>query len=356
MFESFEIRGVNPLVWKREKQTRWVFVTGEPGVGKTQLLRELADVFINATSPSMSGVFKSTTATLRLPNCNGVQKVLGYTVQAKYATRSCIFSRKTEIHSLKESAGILDTDAALDRLLERDATGFAWMEKIIVSVIPGVSAVGWTMWGENRLTVDGNFVTLDTLSTSHRSLLGWLVDMVSHWPACTPTSEMEGVVILDNFDAHLHPSWQADVVRRLRVTFPNLCFVVACNSPCTLAAAEPGEVHVLRKDGLVQRDIPSGANASAVLCGAWFELSSTLPLATQEKLREYNAALRSGEDVTALEADLKQRMPFFADTSLEKLAWRVAAEIEAEELAALDSEGREELRKKVKERLLTLRR
>jgi predicted ATP-binding protein involved in virulence len=42
---------------------------------------------------------------------------------------------------------------------------------------------------------------------------------------------MTGVVLVDDIDLHLHPSWQRTVVSKLASTLPRLQFIVTSHSP-----------------------------------------------------------------------------------------------------------------------------
>jgi hypothetical protein len=56
-----------------------------------------------------------------------------------------------------------------------------------------------------------------------------------------------GIVVIDEIDAHLHPSWQQKLVGILRETFPNVQFIIASHSPLLVAGSKENEVNVLRK-------------------------------------------------------------------------------------------------------------
>lgn len=46
--------------------------------------------------------------------------------------------------------------------------------------------------------------------------------------------EGEGVVLIDEIDLHLHPSWQRQIVPALKRTFPHVQFIITTNSPQVL--------------------------------------------------------------------------------------------------------------------------
>lgn len=57
-----------------------------------------------------------------------------------------------------------------------------------------------------------------------------------------------GIVIIDEIDAHLHPSWQRCILDLLRQTFPNVQFIVTAHSPLVVAGCLEDEVSVLRRN------------------------------------------------------------------------------------------------------------
>jgi hypothetical protein len=56
-------------------------------------------------------------------------------------------------------------------------------------------------------------------------------------------------VIIDDIEAHLHPSWQRTIGVWYRKLFPNLQFIVSSHSPLICQAAEVGSVFRLPRPG-----------------------------------------------------------------------------------------------------------
>ena len=80
----------------------------------------------------------------------------------------------------------------------------------------------------------------------------------------------EAVVLIDEVDLHLHPSWQQRILRDLTRTFPNAQFIVSTHSPQVLTTVMPEQVVELhREDGAVLASRTSattyGAEAGNVL-------------------------------------------------------------------------------------------
>ena len=56
------------------------------------------------------------------------------------------------------------------------------------------------------------------------------------------TTEMEGLVLIDEIDLYLHPAWQATFVTALRRVFPRMQFIATTHSPVVLAEMAPHEI------------------------------------------------------------------------------------------------------------------
>ncbi|WP_020503214.1 AAA family ATPase [Lamprocystis purpurea] len=58
-----------------------------------------------------------------------------------------------------------------------------------------------------------------------------------------------GVVLIDEVDAHLHPTWQKRIGFWLCEHFPNIQFIVSTHSPLICQAAEHGSILLLPRSG-----------------------------------------------------------------------------------------------------------
>jgi hypothetical protein len=110
--------------------------------------------------------------------------------------------------------------------------------------------------------VDGNDCKLpvEELSDGYRSVLSMTFELIRQ---LTRTYKLEevfdseeptkiiapGVVLIDEVDAHLHPTWQRKIGLWFRTHFPNLQFIVTTHSPLVCQAAEHGTVFQLPKPG-----------------------------------------------------------------------------------------------------------
>lgn len=248
----------------------------------------------------------------------------------------------------------------------KDARFFHAIVAALVDLLPDVEGIHVS---RELVEVEGpviGSVPLGALSDGYLTTMGWVLDMVARWVEHARRrgihvdggfrEQMTGVAVIDEIDLHLHPRWQREVVSTVRRLFPRMSFVVTTHNPLTLLGAQAGEIHVLRRDeqgGLfvVQRDLPPGTNAERILTGEWFGLPSTADDETLRLLEEYRRRLREAPadapDVIKMEEDLRRRLGSFADTSVEKLAHRAAAEVIDEDIRSLSPEKRQAAHKKV---------
>ncbi|MDT4875063.1 AAA domain, putative AbiEii toxin, Type IV TA system [compost metagenome] len=54
--------------------------------------------------------------------------------------------------------------------------------------------------------------------------------------------DTEGVVLIDELDMHLHPTWQKHVVQNLKEAFPKLQFIVTTHSPFIVQSISANEL------------------------------------------------------------------------------------------------------------------
>jgi hypothetical protein len=111
------------------------------------------------------------------------------------------------------------------------------------------------------LQVEGHSLRLPPtwLSDGYQAMLSWVADLLGH--ALLELDEgldprhLEGLVLLDEIDLHLHPTWQRRIVPLLREIFPHLQFIVTTHSPLVLASFEREEIILLKLcDGEVVQD------------------------------------------------------------------------------------------------------
>lgn len=137
--------------------------------------------------------------------------------------------------------------------------------------------------------VDGNGCQLpvEELSDGYRSILSMTFELIRQltvtyetWNIFDPKDPTKiispGVVLIDEVDAHLHPTWQRKIGPWFREHFPMLQFIVSTHSPFICQAADVGTVFRLPKPG---SDEPArmiaGAELNRLLFGNVLDAYST---------------------------------------------------------------------------------
>jgi uncharacterized protein (TIGR02646 family) len=140
----------------------------------------------------------------------------------------------------------------------------------------------------------GTLVTLEDLSDGYQSVVALTTDIMNvmrlRWDAMEIA---EGIVMIDEIDAHLHPTWKMKIVQRLRAVFPRLQFLVTSHDPLTLRGLHAGEVIVMKSDNkgrpVAVTDLPSpeGMRVDQILTSEYFGLNSTIDPAIEDKFEQY---------------------------------------------------------------------
>lgn len=90
------------------------------------------------------------------------------------------------------------------------------------------------------------------LSQGYQAVISLVADIIGNvWletGAEVPLEEMEGIVLVDELDLHLHPTWQTTIVSGLKSAFPRMQFIVTTHSPLVLAGCRADEVWRLVQD------------------------------------------------------------------------------------------------------------
>lgn len=94
----------------------------------------------------------------------------------------------------------------------------------------------------------GSRNSLSDLSSGYQAVLALALDIMSvmrrGWD---DMNGAEGVVLIDEIDAHLHPRWKMKIVPLLRELFPRVQFIATSHEPLTLRSLDSAEVAVLRR-------------------------------------------------------------------------------------------------------------
>lgn len=276
--EVIDYQGITNLVIENiptEKQ--WIFLTGENGFGKTSILKAIAKALAGdedfvASLPNESRL-----------NINGYQRNQPFYYEAKprqlpkraFPVATYGISRfqvskidPSEFSSsrfFKKTYSLFNDDGLLmniDRFLmdkERDdLPTFQQLKKFFLKIIPNLADIKsiFDVISKNRRiqyyekSDNGERyapVHLSELAAGYRGILTLICDMVQRLSEYSENtlSDLKGIVLIDEFDAHLHPKYQYELPNLLSKVFPKIQFIVATHSPMPILGAAPKTFAVL---------------------------------------------------------------------------------------------------------------
>ena len=148
------------------------------------------------------------------------------------------------------------------------------------------------------------------LSDGYQATLSWIADLLGYalleMDEDADPREMQGIVLLDEIDLHLHPTWQRRIVPLLREVFPRLQFIVNTHSPLVLAGFEREEIILLKlQDGQVVQDpapIEPGVLTASEILSNFFDVQRAGRPDLVQKERRY-LELRAKNSLTSKERE-----------------------------------------------------
>ena len=120
--------------------------------------------------------------------------------------------------------------------------------QLIVENADGGNSISM-LYNEGQLLFNG--IPLNKLSTGFVSIVKIFQEIVAGyggWSNLEDLSMLDGVVFIDEIEAHLHISWQTKIINILKDFFPNTTFYITTHSPLVLAGLKDGEAYELYKE------------------------------------------------------------------------------------------------------------
>lgn len=156
------------------------------------------------------------------------------------------------------------------------------------------------------------YVKLKDLSDGYRTISYLGLDIIRALSEKGGSMDtIEGVVLIDEIGAHLHPRWKMRIIGSFRKCFPKVCFIVTTHDPLCLRGIREGEVVVLNEgpknaiEVITNLPDPSKLNVEQLLKSNFFGLNSTLDPKDEDILNEYyllaSKKVRSQKDNVRME-------------------------------------------------------
>lgn len=97
---------------------------------------------------------------------------------------------------------------------------------------------------------EGRAIPIQYMSAGYQSLLWMILDMAFRLAQTNPSIDdyrnVPGIVMIDEIDMHLHPTWQWRILEALQEVFPKIQFIVATHSPIIISSAKNAHLISIR--------------------------------------------------------------------------------------------------------------
>lgn len=278
--------------------SKWVFITGENGSGKTMLLRAIGSALGNRTllpkelkekNFNIKAEFFSDDRIIsfrRQQNENIQSKraiiARGLAMYGPYRLQqtSSLVEDKTFKKALSKIGSFESLFEDGSKLLSLDKQLELWISKgtknksvfesrlnqilsLLPRLIPDLRNVQYKSKKKDKFDFEYQIQTPGSkelmtlkwheLSSGNKNILNLVSDVIirlfHQQPKITDPSELRGIILIDEIDLHLHPKAQRDLIVTLSETFPLLQFIVTTHSPIPLLGApENSSIFVVKRD------------------------------------------------------------------------------------------------------------
>ena len=163
-----------------------------------------------------------------------------------------------------------------------------------------------------RLVIQKNNqkINFDRLSDGEKCYITLVLDIARHLATSNTGSESPllgtQIVMIDEVDLHLHPSWQLHVISNLEKKFPNCQFFITSHSSLVLSSLKDSGQLIVLRDGkrLEVSDIPYGDNGDYIL-KRFFNMNEVRNPEVQAVIDEISSELsKSDTDIRRVETNL----------------------------------------------------
>lgn len=227
--------------------------------------------------------------------------------QKEYRTSDSLFFEDVPLRNAEEWILQADYAASKDSPERGEAAQKRdQIKQLLIGILPEVSDLRFAVPDKSNpaarveVKTPYGWVTMRSLSLGYRTLIAWMVDLASclfeRYPKSPNPLAEPAVVLVDEIDLHLHPTWQRQLIGYLTERFPQTQFIVTAHSPLVVQSATDANIVVLRREGdhvVIDNDVESirGWRVDQILTSDLFGLETARPPQLEELLKERTALL-----------------------------------------------------------------
>ncbi|AQG80305.1 LuxR C-terminal-related transcriptional regulator [Spirosoma montaniterrae] len=304
--------------------SKWIFLAGQNGYGKTSLLRSVVlglfgshdeGVMLVESAKTKVGLeykndFSNIINNLWTPDFRPLEHLACYgpsrlQIQSKMSQNE-VAEKSTTTYGLFNPDGILLNieTKLIEWHLEKNEQ-LNQVKTLFREVIPALADIIIQKNEQDDYEVlyveraeDGEGTTFDPvpfekLAAGFRSIIGLIGDLLIRFirkqPDVKQLSDLAGIVLIDELENHLHPKWQYQLPTLLSKAFPNIQFIAATHSVIPILGAPKNSVFLKlnrsKEKGItVERIDIDVANLlpNSILTSPIFDMETIRPIANED--------------------------------------------------------------------------
>lgn len=152
------------------------------------------------------------------------------------------------------------SDNGLDKVVKEDLDRFLMLDVLLKRALKeALTITGWTsleylQWKKMIFATNANTgdrVPWTSLSAGNRIIIGLIADIAHRCCKLNPQENdnvlqtTPGIVLIDEIELHLHPSWQQQILPTLQKIFPRIQFIVTTHSPQVVSSVSKECVRII---------------------------------------------------------------------------------------------------------------
>jgi len=270
-----------------EIDSQWIFLAGNNGAGKTSILQAIAlglwgqadslDKQYQNSNIGLELYTKEKTIINNLNNKSAFTKIHNFVAYGP--SRLSMQSTSSENEEKEESSKTYNIFNDNGMLLNIESELSRWSQipsyknryetiKFLLIEILNISDIKVDeknykklLYKEKEENSESAFewIEFKNLASGYRNIIGMIGDLILRFYKIEENQNLnpkdfEGIVLIDEFDLHLHPKWQKKLVEILTTSFKKIQFIVSTHSVIPLLGAPQNSI-LLKVDRNVEKGI-----------------------------------------------------------------------------------------------------
>ncbi len=259
--------------------SQWIFVTGDNWSGKTTFLQGISAGLVGKTDSNIRNLRqenaqfeveytndqRSEINDTNDPNFSPFDNIIAYGASRKPSKGEMLEEDQTRVSPtaslFREDAVLNNVEKILILWEKEDKKKYIMLKKLFIDIFPELKDIKiqktseWSVIQYNIPSLSKDLITSEYITWWLNSIMTMIGDIIvkllKNQNVENNLSGLSWIVIIDEFDAHLHPKFQKKFIEILTKNFPNIQFVVSTYSPITILWA-PKKSTILKADKTVK--------------------------------------------------------------------------------------------------------